>query len=99
MYQICRPPSALACAVTAQLAYQLRCWHFCEYITPFNVYVPLSRGRGRGNIRLLRDFDENLLMTHPCEYLRLEDERLTRLDGETEKWWKEMQNAAKMLAM
>ncbi|OAX33534.1 hypothetical protein K503DRAFT_775502, partial [Rhizopogon vinicolor AM-OR11-026] len=43
-------------------------------LTPFNVYVALSRGRGRGNIRLLRDFDKNLLMTHPCEYLRLEDE-------------------------
>ncbi|OJA15380.1 hypothetical protein AZE42_13590 [Rhizopogon vesiculosus] len=49
-------------------------------------YVALSRGRGRGNIKLLRDFDENLLTTHPCEYLRLEDERLTRLDDETEKW-------------
>ncbi|OAX33440.1 hypothetical protein K503DRAFT_775611, partial [Rhizopogon vinicolor AM-OR11-026] len=32
----------------------------------FNVYVALSRGRGRGNIRQLRDFDENLLMKHPC---------------------------------
>jgi ATP-dependent exoDNAse (exonuclease V) alpha subunit len=64
-------------------------------LTPFNVYVALSRGRGRGNIRLLRDFDENLLMTHPCEYLRLEDKRLARLDDVTEKWWKEktMQDA------
>ncbi|OJA12708.1 hypothetical protein AZE42_02890 [Rhizopogon vesiculosus] len=58
-------------------------------LTFFNVYVALSRGHGRGNIRLLRDFDENLLMTYPCEYLRLEDERLARLDDETEKWWKE----------
>ncbi|KAG1817848.1 hypothetical protein EV424DRAFT_1267137, partial [Suillus variegatus] len=32
-------------------------------LTPFNVYVALSRGRG------------------------LEDERLMRLDVETEKWW------------
>ena len=56
-------------------------------LTPFNVYVALSRGRGRDNIRLLRDFDEKLLMSHPCEYLRVEDERLMRLDVETEKWW------------
>ena len=54
-------------------------------LTPFNVYVALSRGRGRDNIRLLRDFDKNL-MTHPCEHLRVEDERLTRLDVKTEKW-------------
>jgi hypothetical protein len=35
----------------------------------------------------LRCFDEELLMTHPCEYLRFEDERfkLVRLDDETEK--------------
>ncbi|OAX33138.1 hypothetical protein K503DRAFT_775939, partial [Rhizopogon vinicolor AM-OR11-026] len=45
-------------------------------LTPFNVYVALSRSRGQDNIRLLRDFDEKLLMTHPCEYLRIEDERL-----------------------
>ena len=29
-------------------------------LTPFSVYVALSRGRGRDNIRLLRDFDENI---------------------------------------
>ncbi|OAX35102.1 hypothetical protein K503DRAFT_773848, partial [Rhizopogon vinicolor AM-OR11-026] len=46
-------------------------------LTPFNVYVALSRSRGQDNIRLLRDFDEKrLLMMHPCEYLRIEDERL-----------------------
>jgi ATP-dependent exoDNAse (exonuclease V) alpha subunit len=45
-------------------------------LTPFNVYVALSRSRGQDNIRLLRDFDEKLLMTHPCEYLRIEDESL-----------------------
>jgi hypothetical protein len=56
-------------------------------LTPFNVYVALSRGRGQDNIRLLRDFDEKLLVTHPCEHLRVEDERLLRLDADTEKWW------------
>ncbi|KAG1783655.1 hypothetical protein EV702DRAFT_1190674 [Suillus placidus] len=44
-------------------------------LTPFNVYVALSRGRGHDNIRLLRDFDEKLLMSHPCEYLRVEETR------------------------
>jgi ATP-dependent exoDNAse (exonuclease V) alpha subunit len=56
-------------------------------ITAFNVYVALSRCRGRDNIRLLRDFDEKLLMSHPSEYLRLEDQRLHKLDRETKKWW------------
>ena len=38
-------------------------------------------------IRLLRDFDERLLQQHPSEYLRVEDERLMRLDKETKEWW------------
>ncbi|OAX40766.1 hypothetical protein K503DRAFT_768306, partial [Rhizopogon vinicolor AM-OR11-026] len=58
-------------------------------LTPLNFYVALLRSRGQDNIRLLRDFNEKLLMTHPCEYLRIEDERLVRLDNETEMWWKE----------
>jgi ATP-dependent exoDNAse (exonuclease V) alpha subunit len=56
-------------------------------LTPFNVYVALSRARGRDGVRLLRDFDEKLLMTHPCEHLRIEDERLAKMDRETEEWW------------
>jgi hypothetical protein len=38
-------------------------------LTPFNIYVALSRGHGRDNIRLLRNFDEKLLMMHLCEQL------------------------------
>jgi hypothetical protein len=57
-------------------------------ITPFNVYVALSRAKGRDSIRLLRDFDERLLQQHPNEHLRVEDERLKKLDEETERWWK-----------
>jgi len=56
-------------------------------LTPFSVYVALSRGPGRDNIRLSQDFDEKLMMFHPREHLRVEDERLTRLDVELEKWW------------
>ena len=41
-------------------------------LTPFSVpvYVALSRGRGRDNIRLLRDFNEKLMKSHRCEHLR-----------------------------
>jgi hypothetical protein len=60
-------------------------------LTPFNIYVALSRAKGRDSIRLLRDFDERLLQQHPNEYLRVEDERLKILDEETERWWKVLQ--------
>ena len=56
-------------------------------LTPFNIYVALSRGTGAKNIQLLRDFDENLLQQHPSEYLRLEDERLEKLDEKTRQLW------------
>ena len=59
-------------------------------LTPFNIYVALSRCRGRDGIRLLRDFDENLLTSHPSEYLRLEDKRLARLNQETKEKWRTM---------
>ncbi|KAI6039236.1 hypothetical protein EDC04DRAFT_2686815 [Pisolithus marmoratus] len=63
-------------------------------LTPFNIYVSLSRSpRGKANIRLLRDFDEKLLTSHPSEYLRIEDERLVKLDNDTVKWWNEICNA------
>ena len=54
-------------------------------LTPFNIYVALSRSRGREAIRLLQDFDERLLTTHPNEYLRMEDARLARMEEETGK--------------
>jgi ATP-dependent exoDNAse (exonuclease V) alpha subunit len=57
-------------------------------LTPFNIYVALSRAKGRDGIRLLRDFDERLMQQHPNEYLRIEDDRLTKLDDDTEKWWR-----------
>ena len=57
-------------------------------LTPFNIYVALSRSWGREGIHLLRDFDEKLLTRHPSEFLRAEDERLARMNEETENWWK-----------
>jgi ATP-dependent exoDNAse (exonuclease V) alpha subunit len=58
-------------------------------LTPFNIYVALSRGIGQNDIRLLRDFDETLLQQHPSEYLRLEDERLLKMNEATKKVWEE----------
>ena len=58
------------------------------HLTPFNIYVALSRGTGRNNIRLLREFDTTLLQQHPSEYLRLEDECITRLNAMTRDIWK-----------
>jgi hypothetical protein len=53
-------------------------------LSPFSVYVALSRSRGRDRIRLLRDFDEKLFMTHPSESLRVEMRRIEELDRITE---------------
>jgi len=47
-------------------------------LSPFSVYVALSRSRGRDTIRLLRDFDVNLFQNHPSEALRTEMKRPER---------------------
>lgn len=57
-------------------------------LTLFNVYVALSRSSGRHTIRLLRDFDEDVLLKPLDEHLALEDERLNQLDKETEFLWR-----------
>ena len=56
-------------------------------LTPFNAYVQLSRSSGSSTIRILRDFEDKLFTSHPCEFLRKEDERLEELDAETKRWW------------
>ena len=60
-------------------------------LTPFNIYVALSRARGKDNIRLLREFDEKPLTTHPNGHLRNENERLQLLDERTKLWWEMIQ--------
>lgn len=55
-------------------------WPPQGHLTPFNVYVVLSRGTSHDHIRLLRDFDKTLMQQHPSEYLRLEDEWLKHLN-------------------
>jgi hypothetical protein len=52
-------------------------------ISAFGAYVALSRSRGRDTIRLLRDFDDALLTTHPSEMLFEEDRRLLCLVEKT----------------
>ena len=52
-------------------------------LSPFSIYVALSRSRGWDTIRILRDFDPELLMHHLSEDLRVEMARLERLDERT----------------
>ena len=52
-------------------------------LSPFSVYVALSRSRGRKTIRILRDFDHSLFMHHPSEDLRVDMERLHRVERMT----------------
>ncbi|KIL54765.1 hypothetical protein M378DRAFT_1051766 [Amanita muscaria Koide BX008] len=52
-------------------------------LTAFNAYVALSRSAGRKTIKLLREFDEELFTTVPCEELEEEDIRLEALDRKT----------------
>ena len=56
-------------------------------LSPFSVYVALSRSRGRDTIRLLRDFDVNLFQNHPSEALRTEMMRLEGLNVATREEW------------
>ncbi|CUA71576.1 Structural maintenance of chromosomes protein 4 [Rhizoctonia solani] len=56
----------------------------------YNLYVALSRCAGRDNIRILRDFDEKLLMRSLDYDLLKEDERLAKLDAKTEELWNEI---------
>ena len=54
-------------------------------ISPFSVYVALSRSRGRKTIRILRDFDPALFMHHPSEDLRIDMIRMEQLDERTKE--------------
>ncbi|KAF8332858.1 uncharacterized protein EI90DRAFT_2918034 [Cantharellus anzutake] len=60
-------------------------------LTPFNVYVTLSRAQGRSNVRLLQDFKDSLFMTTPCEVLEQEDKQLMNLNRETKQDWERRQ--------
>lgn len=53
----------------------------------FNLYVALSRSKGRESIRLLREFDDQIFMKSHDEELAKEDQRLSKLDDQTKRWW------------
>jgi ATP-dependent exoDNAse (exonuclease V) alpha subunit len=57
-------------------------------VNPFAAYVALSRSRGRHKIRLLREFEEKLFITHPSVDLREEDKWLHIAANETKKKWR-----------
>ena len=61
-------------------------------ITLFNLYVALSRSRGPDNIRLLRDFKDDIIKLPHDPALLAEDDRLEKLDRSTTKWWARMQS-------
>jgi hypothetical protein len=53
----------------------------------FNLYVALSRSRGRDTIRLLRDFDDAMFCKRHDDELLREDSRLEALDNATKTWY------------
>ena len=57
----------------------------------FNLYVALSCSSGRGTIRLLREFDDDMLLQGHEPELIDEDDRLEQLDEVTGEWWSKMQ--------
>ncbi|OBZ68217.1 ATP-dependent DNA helicase PIF6 [Grifola frondosa] len=56
-------------------------------LTIFNVYVALSRSSGRDTIRLLREFNKEILYKHVDDALLQEDARLVMLNEATRLWW------------
>jgi hypothetical protein len=57
-------------------------------LSMFNIYVALSRSRGRDTIRLLRDFDQELLLKREDLDLRDDDLLTSRADIQTERNWR-----------
>lgn len=59
-------------------------------LTPFNVYVALTRPRGWDGIRSPHGFDEKLLTKHSSEFLRAEVKRLAKMNKKTKEWRKDI---------
>lgn len=56
-------------------------------LSPFNLYVALSRSHGRADIRVLREFEDQPFFFTPDADLLAEDARLDFLDRRTQQWW------------
>lgn len=54
-------------------------------LTNFNIYVALSRSRGREGIRLLRTYDRQALIKQIPSFLAEEDEQISRKAADTMK--------------
>ncbi|KAJ3742586.1 hypothetical protein DFH05DRAFT_1501330 [Lentinula detonsa] len=65
----------------------------------FNIYVALSRSSGRENIRLLRDFNPDVLLQGHSAELLAEDDKLEKIEKETRKWWEEMRKGHRIDAV
>lgn len=59
-------------------------------LSPFNLYVALSRSHGRDDIRILREFEDAPFRSQPDPDLVAEDKRLEYLDEQTQEWWMKM---------
>ena len=57
-----------------------------DRLTLFNLYVVLSRSSGRDTIRLLRDFDDEVLLVPHAAEMQQEDDRLEKLKENTIMW-------------
>jgi len=53
----------------------------------FNLYVALSRSKGRDTIRLLRNFDDGMFLKAHTPVLTEEDKRLAELNKKTKEWY------------
>jgi hypothetical protein len=60
-------------------------------LTIFNIYVALSRSSGRETIRLLRNFEDAVLLQPLPSELVLADERLLQQNEATKEWWARIQ--------
>jgi hypothetical protein len=58
----------------------------------FNLYVTLSRSKGHSNIRILRDFDDNIFKQSHDSALTMEDEHLKNMNKTTLAWWTKIKN-------
>ena len=54
-------------------------------LSPFNLYVALSRSSGRQTIHILRDFDKQIFRSLHDELLLKEDEHLEQLVKDTKR--------------
>ena len=58
------------------------------FVNCYAVDTSIKQGLGRRS-RHFPSFDEHLFTHHPSEHLRMEDERINKLDHRTKRKWEE----------